>query len=213
MKKRRWLILSVGAWSVLYLAQLAFIENDFRSVDRLPFEVRSEIEMANNRIWARPASLSLLCSVDGDLHIVLSTRLPVSDRLFVRINEYDDHVLLWASGFKMQLPLSTTLVERGRDRMWFEHLLFPEALGEPDLIVTPPLDPDEVAKTVLWFDPVPPSRVIVGGVGETIVHMKGTGSASDIRELLSSCLPESGETKSLENPDLSENEGLESGLV
>lgn len=213
MNKRRWLILSVGAWSVLYLAQLAFIENDFRSVDRLPFEVRSEIEMANNRIWARPASLSLLCSVDGDLHIVLSTRLPVSDRRFVRINEYDDHVLLWASGFKMQLPLSTTLVERGRDRMWFEHLLFPEALGEPDLIVTPPLDPDEVAKTVLWFDPDPPSRVIVGGVGETIVRMKGTGSASDIRELLSSCLPESGETKSLENPDLSENEGLESGLV
>ena len=193
--KRRWLFLSVGAWAVLYVAQLVAIEIGFRSVDGLPFAVRSEIKMANNRIWARPASLSLLCSADGDLHIVLSTRLPVSDRRFVRINEFNDDVSLWASGFKIQLPLSTTLIKKGRDRMWFEHLLFPEALGEPDLIVTPPLDPAEVAKTVRWFDPVPPSRLLVGGIDETIVRMKGTGSASDIRDLLSSCVLESGETK------------------
>lgn len=203
MKKRWWLFLSVGAWVVLCLAQLVAIEIGFRSLDGLPFEVRSGIEIAHHRILARPASLSLLCSENGDLHIKLSTRLPVSDRRFVRINEYDDHVSLFMSGhkelfvdrIKKQLPLVTTLVERGRDRMWFESLFFPEALGEPDLIVTPPLDPAEVAKIGRWFDPVPPSRVSVVGIDETIIRMKGTGSASDIRELLSSCLPESGETK------------------
>ncbi|MEM5495394.1 hypothetical protein [Hoeflea sp. AS16] len=137
--------------------------------------------------------LYLLCSANGNLHIVLSTRLP-SPRWSVRKGR-DDHVSLFVDGIEHELPLVVDLVDRGRDLVWYEQLFADEDIGETDTIVTPPLDPNDVAKVGRWFDPTASQKISVVGIQETGVFMTATGSASEIQELFSSCSSVSGRRK------------------
>lgn len=210
MTKKWWVLMFGSAWCVVYLAQIAAIEIGIRSVDGLPFSVRSSMEIARHTAWTRTAALSLLCSEGGNLHFKLTTRLPAA-RQFVRDNEREDDVSLFVDGYEKNLQFATTIVKRGRDIRWYERLLLSEALGEPDTVVTPPLDPIDVAKISRWFEPVPPSRVSVVGIHETGTYMKGTGSASDIRDFLSACLSESGKPGVVGKPELVRRLAFQSG--
>ncbi|WP_339763944.1 hypothetical protein [uncultured Hoeflea sp.] len=193
LKNRLWLLIIGSACAILSVSQNVAAEVAWRSVRGIPFEVRSGIEVARHTEGKRPAWLYLLCSANGNLHIVLSTRLP-SPRWTVR-KRRDDHVSLFVDGIEHELPLVVDLVDRGRDLEWYEQLFADEDIGETDTIVTPPLDPNDVAKVGRWLDLAAPQKVSVVGIQETGVFMKSTGSASEIQELLSSCLSVSGRMK------------------
>lgn len=160
----------------------------WRTAENLPFLIRSGIEIAHNAAGKRAAALSLLCSLDGDLHLLLRTRLPIPEAYRNDILGRDNNVSMFVGeGIDRELPIVVDVVAKGRDRFATLHEWL-TGIKAPDTIVTPPLSTEQIAMLRDWFGSTLPTKVSIVGIHETGVFMVGTRTGDAIRDLRASCL-------------------------
>ncbi|WP_199091328.1 hypothetical protein [Bosea sp. ASV33] len=161
---------------------------DWRTAEEIPFVLRDGVELARHSAARTPASLSLICGVDGGLHLLLRTRLPIPAEFRRNMPGRVENVsVIIGDGMTQQLQVAVDIVATASGSgWWFERLVG----GKPlDTMVTSRLPPEKVTMLESWFGSSrPPSRVAVMGILETGSFMVGTRTGEAIGTLRSNCV-------------------------
>lgn len=165
---------------------------DWRTAENVPFTIISGVEIAHHVAGKAAAKLSLVCSGQGGLHLLLRTRLPIPEAYRRNIIGRDEDVSLFVGkGIERQLPIVVDVVAKGRSHIEkAEEWLI--GIDAPDTIITPPLSIAQVATLESWFGSVPPIKVAVVGILETGVFMVGARASDAIRTIREDCTAKSG---------------------
>lgn len=138
---------------------------------RLPFAAQARLVVARNAPTQAPSALSLVCTSQGDLRLVLVSRLAVPTE-FKRLGRHE----------------ASVSVGRGAN---YRHFLTPADLvdiGRYDTIVSRPLSPAQTEDMAQGVGAKPPQRV---GVlyRDCGVFLRSVVTEQDIRALASFCRP------------------------
>jgi hypothetical protein len=186
-------IRSLSAWSarLVLLPAVAFFcsgplevrsaaDLDWRAARNVPYQIRDGLELARNRADKAFASLSLICSSEGETHLLLLTRLPGQEGFRRDAPGRDDEVSLFVEGISHMMPIVVDVVAIGESNT-------PETSGKLDTIVTPPLPRDAMVTLSDWFGHSPPTKVSVVGIDETGVFMVGTRDGLAVQDFDETC--------------------------
>lgn len=176
----------VGTVGLLLCAGECAAEPSWQHVKAVPVGVRDHLEIAREAQGKTPASLYFVCSQNAEQLLVLLTRLPAPRWSLAKGR--DDNVSLFVGSIDRQLRVVMQLVSKGQDVTGLEAVPSRDGDGEPDTLVTTPLDADDIATISSWFGDAPPSNVSVVGYAETGVFMAGTVAGPAISEFSSSCV-------------------------
>lgn len=165
-------------------------QGQWNAAKGLPVVIQSGIEIARSNGWGSPASLSIVCSVAGDKHFVLVTRLPFPRKFERRFRPgSQDNATLFVDGIRQQIELDWQVTNMGGTAStWGSYFWITDA-GEPDTAFSPPLTQSQIDNLTGWFGPSPPMKVSVAGLRETLIHMSGSVAGSDIRAFGVACAP------------------------
>lgn len=160
-------------------------EQPWQRAKNVPFQIKSGLLLADEAPQRRSATLSLVCDSDGQLRLVLVTRLPGRD--FGIVLGQNVPASLFVNGIKQEQEIAVDVVAVGRPLGLVESWFNEEDEAEPDTITSPPLSPGVLNNLENWFMPSRPNRVSVMGIYETGVFMKGVVDGAEIKQFRTIC--------------------------
>lgn len=182
----------VVAINMLFIGSVAGHSEELSlgSAKNLPVTIRDGIEIASRRDGGKPASLNIICSLSGDKHFVLITRLPfprwLEGRIIVR---KPVSTSVFANGIEQQFKIDFEISNVGGTAETLGNFLGITEGGEPDTAFSARLKPQHVDALETWFGTTLPEQVSVVGLLETGVYMRGLVTGNVIREFSASCAP------------------------